>query len=118
MAYFLALGHYDAQINRMRATFKDRRTVMRDALAANGLRALRGGVSGGTSFWMQTAEGVDSSALAAALRQDDVLIEPGDPFFAEPGPGGRFYRLAYSSIDAARIPEGIARIARAEAALR
>ncbi len=118
VAYFLALGHYDAQINRMRATFKDRRTVMRDALAANGLRALRGGVSGGTSFWMQTAEGVDSSALAAALRQDDVLIEPGDPFFAEPGPGGRFYRLAYSSIDAARIPEGIARIARAEAALR
>lgn len=112
VAYFLALGHYDAQINRMRTTFKDRRAVLRDALAENGLRALLGGVSGGTSFWMQTAEGVDSATLAAALRHDDVLIEPGDPFFATSGPGAGFYRLAYSSIGVNRIPEGIARIAK------
>jgi GntR family transcriptional regulator/MocR family aminotransferase len=42
-----------------------------------------------------------------------VLIEPGQVFFAGPEAPRRFYRLAYSSIQPARIPEGIARIAQA-----
>jgi len=112
VAYFLALGHYDAQINRMRTSFKERRAIMRAAIDAEGLTALRGGVSGGTSFWMQSPEGVDSTALALALRADSVLIEPGDPFFAEPGAGGGAYRLAYSSMPTPKIAEGIALIAK------
>ena len=117
VAYFLALGHYDAQINRMRASFKERRAIMRAAIEAEGLVALRGGTSGGTSFWIQAPGGVDSTVLAQSLRREDVLIEPGDPFFAEAGAGAGSYRLAYSSIPTARIAEGVRRIAKMQAEL-
>jgi GntR family transcriptional regulator / MocR family aminotransferase len=52
-----------------------------------------------------------------ALRNDGVLIEPGQAFFApdsanDAGPDN-YYRLAYSSIAPQKIAEGLARIARA-----
>ena len=62
---------------------------------------------------MEAPEGVDTTDLARKLQADDVLIEPGEPFFAPPNAPKNFYRLAYSSIPAERIPEGIARIAKA-----
>ena len=54
----------------------------------------------------------------SVLRQDDVFIEPGAPFFDEDNPPQSFMRLAYSSISAQNIPEGVARIARAIDAMR
>jgi len=52
---------------------------------------------------------------AVGLREKGVLIEPGAAFFAEAGGGQfahpsvprEFYRLAWSSIPAARIAEGV-----------
>jgi GntR family transcriptional regulator/MocR family aminotransferase len=111
-AYFLSLGHYDALINKMQAAYRRRRLVMEEAIADAGLTVAGRGVFGGSSFWMQAPEGVGTVALAAELRGQGVLIEPGRPFYGDKGPN-RFYRLAYSSIVPARIPEGIARIGRA-----
>jgi len=110
LAHFLSLGHYDAQANRMRRAYARRREVMLAAIAREGLRLASPGATGGSSFWLATPEGVDSAALAARLKAREVLIEPGAPFFASPGRGSGFYRLAYSSISAERIPEGIRRI--------
>ncbi len=112
VAYFLTLGHYDALIHRMQAAYRRRRMVMEEAIAEAGLTVAGRGAFGGSSLWMEAPAGVDSVALAGNLRGQGVLIEPGRPFY---GPGGpdRFYRLAYSSITPARIPEGIARIGRA-----
>ena len=112
-AYFLSLGHYDALVNRMKQAFRRRRQVMSDALREHGLTVAGQGGVGGSSFWMRAPDGVDTGALAARLRAEGVLIEPGRAFFP-PGPAPlNYYRLAYSSIAAARIPEGVARIARA-----
>ena len=61
---------------------------------------------------MRTPNGVDAGDLARRLSENDVLIEPGTAFFAPGVTTSRFYRLAYSSIPAGRIPEGIARIGR------
>jgi GntR family transcriptional regulator/MocR family aminotransferase len=61
---------------------------------------------------MRAPEGVDTEELALKLRAEGVLIEPGRAFFAGDGPRN-FYRLAYSSIAPQRIPEGVARIAKA-----
>jgi GntR family transcriptional regulator/MocR family aminotransferase len=116
-AYFLSLGHYDALIRRIRNVLRDRRAVMQEALDANGLTVAGKGVHGGSSFWMQAPEGVDTDVLSRALRERDVLIEPGHAFFADDTPQTRYYRLAYSSIPSARIPEGIDRIAEAMATL-
>ena len=112
MAYFLGLGHYDALINRMKGAFRRRRQALAEAIATEGLTVAGQGGFGGSSFWMRAPEGVDTEALALALRADGVLIEPGRAFFAGEGPRN-FYRLAYSSIAPQRIAEGVARIAKA-----
>ncbi|MFC3571625.1 MocR-like pyridoxine biosynthesis transcription factor PdxR [Paracoccus simplex] len=113
LAHFLSLGHYDAQANRMRRAYARRREVMLAAIAQQGLRLASPEATGGSSFWLATPEGVDSAALAARLKAREVLIEPGAPFFALAARGRGFFRLAYSSIAAERIPEGIRRIAEA-----
>ncbi|MBT0778972.1 PLP-dependent aminotransferase family protein [Paracoccus sp. pheM1] len=113
LAHFLSLGHYDAQANRMRRAYARRREVMLAAIAREGLRLASPEATGGSSFWLATPEGVDSSALALRLKARGVLIEGGAAFFAQPARGRGFFRLAYSSIAAERIPEGIRRIAEA-----
>jgi GntR family transcriptional regulator/MocR family aminotransferase len=101
-------------VNRMTNASRRRRQVMAEALSAAGLEVAGQGGFGGSSFWMRAPGGVDTEALAMALRADGVLIEPGRAFFAGEGPGN-YYRLAYSSIAPQRIGEGVARIARAMA---
>ena len=113
VAYFLSLGHYDALINRMRTAYKRRRQVMEEAIQAQGLTVAGQGGVGGSSFWMRAPEAVDTEQLAVALRTQGVLIEPGRAFFDPARAPQNFYRLAYSSISPAKIPEGIARIGRA-----
>ncbi|MCB1395261.1 MAG: PLP-dependent aminotransferase family protein [Rhodobacter sp.] len=111
-ALFLSLGHYDAMLRRLTRAFAQRRAVMLEAVHAEGLAIAGAAEDGGSSLWMRTPPGVSASDLAAALRDSGVLIEPGTPFFSVPSAGDRFFRIAYSSITADRIPEGIARIAR------
>lgn len=110
-AYFLSLGHYDAQIRRMAASLHERREVMERAIADHGLTVAGRGVFGGSSFWMEAPADVDTDDLARRLRDEGVLIEPGGPFFEASHRPRNFYRLAYSSIPAGRIPEGIEKIA-------
>lgn len=112
-ANFLSLGHYDSQINRMRRTFQKRRAVMQAALAEHGLTVAGGVETGGSCFWMRAAAGVDTEPLARRLRRRGVVIEPGRAFFADETPDRAHYRLAYSSIPSARIPQGVALIAEA-----
>lgn len=113
VAYFLADGHYDALINRMRTAFRRRRQGMEEAIAEHGLTVAGQGGFGGSSIWMRAPEGVDTEDLALCLRGDGVLIEPGRVFFHPSRASKNYYRLAYSSIPPARIGEGVARIARA-----
>ena len=111
-AYFLSRGHYDALVRRLRNAFQNRRTVMDAAIRDQGLEIAGRPAFGGSSFWMRAPAGTDAAALAVRLRSQGVLIESGAPFFGRAA-GGPHYRLAYSSIPAERIPEGVARIAAA-----
>ncbi|MEO0391377.1 MAG: PLP-dependent aminotransferase family protein [Pseudomonadota bacterium] len=115
-AYFLSLGHYDAQIRRMGAVLAERRGVMQTALGAHGLQVAGQADAGGSSFWMR-APGLDSRVLAERLAPQGVLIEPGHSFFSGAQPPTEFYRLAYSSIATGRIADGVARIAEAQGQL-
>lgn len=112
-AYFLSMGHYDAQIRKMGAALHARRTVMQNAIDAHGLEIAGLGAFGGSSFWMRARAGTDTRALATQLQEDSVLIEPGNPFFSGEDTPRNYYRLGYSSIQPDRITEGIARIAKA-----
>ena len=113
VSYFLSLGHYDAQLRRMGKAYAERRAVMDGAIRAAGLQLAGQETFGGSSFWMRAPEAVNTSELALRLRDKGVVIEPGRAFFGPEDENHSFYRLAYSSIPAARIPEGIGRIARA-----
>lgn len=115
-AHFLALGHYDAHIVRLRETLRMRRKVLEEAIAGTGLRIEGAAASGGSSVWVRGPAGTDSNALAEHLRAESVLIEPGDVFFEFPPAPCPLFRLGYASINAADIPEGIRRIDRAASA--
>lgn len=110
-AYFLSLGHYDAQIRRMSAALLERRQEMERSIAQYGLTIAGRGVFGGSSLWMQAPKEVDTSQLAATLQSRSVHIEPGETFFSGPNRPTSYYRLGYSSIPAERIGPGIERIA-------
>lgn len=113
VAYFLALGHYDTVIRRMRLEYRKRHEVMAEALEQNGLKIAGSSDFGGTSFWIEGPQGLDSDRLMSELRHDGVLIEAGSPFFPDTDEPSRFFRMGYSSISISRIKEGVARTARA-----
>ena len=116
-SYFLSLGHYDALIRRMGTAFQERRRVMEAALASHALEISGKGDHGGSSFWMRAPNGVDTDELARRLSTKGVLIEPGRSFFAGDVQPTNYYRLAYSSVLTARIPEGVKMIAQEIAAM-
>jgi GntR family transcriptional regulator/MocR family aminotransferase len=90
----------------MRSAFAVRRAAAVRAIGYQGLEICGMADFGGTNLWLGGPEGLDSSRLAEELKQDGVLMEPGAPFF-EHGNPVRYFRLAYSSIPAERIEEGI-----------
>lgn len=112
-AKFLALGHYDALVHRMKSAYHRRRTVMADAIGHHGLTVAGSASFGGSSFWMRAPDHVDTETLADRLKPRGVLIEPGRPFFEGPEPPLNHYRLAYSSISEKAIPKGISIISEA-----
>ncbi len=111
VSYYLSLGHYDALVRRMSKTYHERRKVIDEALNGYGLTIAGQGTYGGSSVWVRLPYGTDTTILAARLRESGVLVEPGAPFFAGDDPPRNFMRLAYSSIPASRIPDGIRLIA-------
>ncbi len=110
-AFFLSRGHYDALIRKLRNAYHHRQQVMDLALREHGIGISGRAGFGGSSFWMTTPEGVCADDLAERLKKRSVLIEPGAPFFRNREDGQRHFRLAYSSVPAERIPDGIAILA-------
>lgn len=112
-AYFLGLGHYDAMIKKMRGVYHERRQVTAEALAQTEMKVAGSASFGGSGFWVEVAPRIDTEVLRHQLAQNGVLIEAGNPFFAGDDGPRNFFRLAYSSISADKIPEGVRRISQA-----
>ncbi|MCG7520704.1 PLP-dependent aminotransferase family protein [Ruegeria sp. Ofav3-42] len=110
-AYFLSLGHYDAQIRRMSKALARRREALDAAVEQHGLTVSGRGIMGGSSLWMSAPEHVDTTKLSKALQSQGVHIEPGAPFFARRDRPRNYYRLGYSSIAQDRIAPGVKLIA-------
>jgi len=105
-AYFMALGHYDSQIQRLRRHFNERRQILKEALSRESLLEETGSHFGGTSFWIRGPEWLDSNVLAQHAAEKGVLIEPGHSFFNAAQPPQNYFRLAYSSINQENINAG------------
>ena len=111
VSYYLSLGHFDASVRRVSRAYQNRRSVLIDAMKAEGLPLPDQTTGGGSSLWLEAPAAIDTEQLAHTLRNQSVLIEPGAPFFATDNAPKNFYRLAYSSIPPSKIPQGVARIA-------
>lgn len=111
ISYYLSLGHYDALVRKMSRAYRDRRLALDKALVDTNAQVVNKTVFGGSSVWLAAPQGINTEDLAEKLKPQGVLIEPGASFFAAEQPPGHFFRLAYSSIQADRIPAGIEIIA-------
>ncbi len=112
---FLAMGHHDALLRRLRRTYAERSQLVAAALATHLPGVGFATVSGASSFWLRFPDAVDTREVAQAAARLGVLIEPGDVFFAA-GAGSvplNYARVGFASIDAARIEPGIATLAAA-----
>ena len=107
-AYFLALGHYEAQLRRLRRHLEKRREVLAAALEQESLFKQTAAHFGGTSFWIQGPDWLDARELARRAAEQGVLIEPGDVFFSPETAPLNYFRLAYSSIEEDKITAGMA----------
>ncbi len=116
-AYFMALGHYSSQMRKLRKAFAARRKIMASALQEYGLGNSTAAHFGGTSFWIEGPQGLDSDQLADLLIEKSVVIEPGTPFFGSKDAPTNFFRIAYSSISEEKIAEGVRIISTAMAEL-
>jgi GntR family transcriptional regulator/MocR family aminotransferase len=66
---------------------------------------------GGTSYWVEGPEGLDTRELKERARAAGILIESGDICFLQENPPQNFIRLGYSSIGAKKIEAGIRKLA-------
>jgi GntR family transcriptional regulator/MocR family aminotransferase len=115
---FLAMGHHDALLRRLRQAYAERAQRMALALSAHLPDVRFRTVPGASSFWLQFPDDVDTRVLASAAARRGVLIEPGEVFFAARAgtdAPANHARLGFASIDAMRIEPGIAALAAARA---
>ncbi|MEO7039586.1 MAG: PLP-dependent aminotransferase family protein [Candidatus Elarobacter sp.] len=117
-AYVEDEARLSAHLDRVRATYRDRRDAMLAALR----REMPAHVSwnvpdGGMFLWATVGEGIDTEELFERAVQDAVVFVPGRPFYPYKDRGDGM-RLNFSAMPEARIAEGIARLARAVGEMR
>lgn len=107
VALFLALGHHDALIQRLRRAYRERWMEMGQALERHLPQSSRMPTFGGSSYWVRGPDGLNADTLAEEALHEGVVIEPGHVFYAGEAAPANYFRLGFSSIDATRIEPGI-----------
>ena len=111
VALFLSMGHHDSLIHRLSKTYQQRWQVMGDALNQHLPESTRIPSFGGTSYWVEAPEQLDTRELKSRAREEGILVESGDICFMQENPPQNFLRLGYSSIAAKQIEPGIKKLA-------
>jgi DNA-binding transcriptional MocR family regulator len=104
-------GGLDRNIAFVKGALRDRRDALVDALREQIPEAEFVVPGGGYFLWLDLAEGTDAPALLAEAKGEGVAFVAGPDFMIEGGASS--LRLSFASVPPERIPEGVARIARA-----
>jgi 2-aminoadipate transaminase len=104
-------GGLDRNIDFVKGALRERRDALVGALRQQIPEAEFVVPGGGYFLWLDLAEGTDTQALLAEAKADGVAFVAGPDFMIEGG--GNSLRLSFASVPPERIPEGVARIARA-----
>ena len=104
-------GALDRNIEFVKGALRDRRDALVEALREQIPEAEFVVPGGGYFLWLDLAEGVDTPTLLAEAKGEGVAFVAGPDFMIEGGANS--LRLSFASVPPERIPEGVARIARA-----
>jgi 2-aminoadipate transaminase len=104
-------GALDRNIDFVKGALRDRRDALVEALREQIPEAEFVVPGGGYFLWLDLAEGADTPALLAEAKGEGVAFVAGPDFMIDGGESS--LRLSFASVPPDRIPEGIARIARA-----
>jgi 2-aminoadipate transaminase len=103
-------GFIDEHVKLIRATYKERRNAMLQALDDYFPPEVSWTKPhGGLFLWATLPQGVDSSRLLESALRQDVAFVPGDPFYPK-GDEGSHMRLNFSNAQPEMIREGIRRL--------
>ncbi|MGH7805074.1 MAG: PLP-dependent aminotransferase family protein, partial [Candidatus Binatia bacterium] len=105
---FIRRGHFEPNLERVRAELRARRDAMLDALALHFARDASWSTPNGGYFVWLDLDGTDSNKLASRAEAAGVAFVAGSAFFPRgSGLGGSAARLAFSYEPPERIAEGI-----------
>ena len=104
-------GGLDRNIEFVKGALRERRDALVEALGEQIPEAGFVVPGGGYFLWLDLAEGVDTPALLAEAKGEGVAFVAGPDFMIDGGQNS--LRLSFASVPPERIPEGVARIARA-----
>jgi 2-aminoadipate transaminase len=104
-------GALDRNIEFVKGALRDRRDALVEALREQIPEAEFVIPEGGYFLWFDLADGTDTPALLAEAKGEGVAFVAGPDFMIEGGTNS--LRLSFASVPPDRIPEGVARIARA-----
>jgi GntR family transcriptional regulator/MocR family aminotransferase len=107
VALFLALGHHDSYLSRMKRIYAKRWHALSTALETDLPGWKRQTKFGGSSFWLEGPLGFSASRLAQEALAVGVVVEPGKALFHDDQSNDRFFRMGFSSIAEERIRPGI-----------
>lgn len=111
LALFLALGHYDSYVSRLKRAYKTRNEFLGKALQKHFPGWSVRGSPDGIAYWLKGPDALDSRAFALKALKKGVIIEPGGVYFAQPEAHHQHLRLGFSCISEDKIDEGISQLA-------
>lgn len=111
VAQFLKRGYHDALIRRLSHSLSDRWHTLRGSLAEHLPDWHVSPSTGGSSFWLQSPQPLDTLDLQRRCASEGLLFEAGDVFFSERPAPKNCIRLGFSSIPVDRINQGIRTLA-------
>lgn len=107
MALFLAEGHYDSHIRRLRKTLAAKwRAIFRAAETYLPMCRVTQ-TTGGTGIWVQIPSEIDLAELQRIAQKEGVLIERGDVRFLHPTNDRNCIRLGFGAVPEDRIAPGL-----------
>jgi GntR family transcriptional regulator / MocR family aminotransferase len=106
-ALFLSLGHHETHNRKVNQAMQKRLDVAMEALNKYLPDCSYVRPQGGASIWINAPAWLDANELAMIAREQGVLIENGEVFFAKAPYPCNYFRLRLSSIATQKITEGI-----------
>jgi len=104
-------GDLDRNIEFVKGALRERRDALVESLREQITEAEFVVPGGGYFLWLDLTSGTDTVALLAEAKGEGVAFVAGPDFTIEGGENS--LRLSFASVPPERIPEGVARIARA-----